>query len=300
MIPVDKGSKPKPRTLESKACKASLHEIWNGGTPNKDAIAYEYYGAADVKAALAELYHNKCAYCESYDNEFEVEHYRPKKGITGIPRKEHPGYYWLCYEWTNLLPACHDCNKQGSKGNRFPIDGDRVYSPSLTPFSRSIDLNENNFLSTPLRNEAPLLLHPERSGFNPFSYFSFDKNGWMGAVQKEGTLPYAQAVTTITICKLNRDKLFLIVRKPIIEDLKKELKLKLVQYLDNEITIKGFRRDFFFRLQKIKENADRRKPHSFFWNYLYENIEYYIGVFFEYRNDIQSFLIKLTKEFKEG
>jgi hypothetical protein len=43
---------------------------------------------------------------------------------------EHPGYYWLAYEWTNLLPSCYDCNsfrrhgtmKAGpGKNERFPV-----------------------------------------------------------------------------------------------------------------------------------------------------------------------------------
>ncbi|CAA6812677.1 MAG: TIGR02646 family protein [uncultured Aureispira sp.] len=297
MIPINKNRLPKPSTLKSLDCKNALNDVWNNGNPNKKAISGDYYGATDVRDALADLYHNKCAYCESYDDEFEVEHYRPKKGVTGIPRVKHPGYYWLAYEWTNLLPACHDCNKQRNKGNRFPIAGARVYGPSIR---QRIDLNKNNCFASPLKDEYPLLIHPEQKGFNPFFYFQFDEAGLMLPKQQHGTFAYSQAYVTIEdICKLNRDKLYLIVRYPIIDDLEKELKLKLTQYIGERITIEGFREDFFFRLQKIRENANPKKPYSFFWHYLYHNIDFYIDSFFN-RAKIQSFLHNLTREFKKG
>ncbi len=66
------------------------------------------YDGEDVKKALGDLYHGKCAYCEQLSN-LEIEHYRPKEA-----------YFWLKIEWTNLLYACHDCNMVGSKGTLFP------------------------------------------------------------------------------------------------------------------------------------------------------------------------------------
>jgi hypothetical protein len=31
-----------------------------------------------------------------------------------------PGYYWLAYEWSNLLISCQLCNQEFKK-NRFPL-----------------------------------------------------------------------------------------------------------------------------------------------------------------------------------
>src|SRR5262245_779977 len=59
-----------------------------------------------LKECLKAYFHCKCAYCES---EFDtvawgdVEHYRPKRGVTG---ETHPGYYWLAYAERNLMPSC--------------------------------------------------------------------------------------------------------------------------------------------------------------------------------------------------
>lgn len=85
----------------------------------------------------------KCVYCEQRivgNQHGDMEHFRPKKGVCDAENRpvrvvvddeerEHPGYYWLAYDWRNLLPSCILCNKQPSKknpfgkGNRFPVAG---------------------------------------------------------------------------------------------------------------------------------------------------------------------------------
>ncbi|OQX98071.1 MAG: hypothetical protein B6I24_06540 [Bacteroidetes bacterium 4572_128] len=79
------------------AVKKSLNKIpvflINQVCEDRENIKSSIYGAKDVRCKLKNLYQNKCAYCESFEPEFEIEHYRPKKQIEGIPRKEHKGYY---------------------------------------------------------------------------------------------------------------------------------------------------------------------------------------------------------------
>jgi uncharacterized protein (TIGR02646 family) len=77
-----------------------------------------------VREALALYYLGKCAYCENMEKKAEIEHYRPKKGVTG--EAAHPGYFWVCYQWTNLVPSCRYCNTEGGKANQFPVQGARV------------------------------------------------------------------------------------------------------------------------------------------------------------------------------
>jgi hypothetical protein len=125
-------------------------------------------------------FHYKCAYCESrfiLDQTGDVEHYRPKLGVTdehdrpvmvttGRRGKEisaHPGYYWLAYNWLNLLPSCSRCNriqktKDGrkvGKGTRFPITGVRAAEPG-----------------DDLMLELPVFLHPYFD--NPDEHLIFD------------------------------------------------------------------------------------------------------------------------------
>jgi hypothetical protein len=94
----------------------------------------------------------KCAYCEQTiygDQHGDVEHFRPKDAVTdrsnrkvyvSVNGKEalHPGYYWLAYNWRNLLPSCSLCNtlsrrSEGSrligKGTRFPVEGKHAENP---------------------------------------------------------------------------------------------------------------------------------------------------------------------------
>ena len=52
----------------------------------------------------------------------DVEHYRPKAGYRQDAEDPlgRPGYYWLAYEWSNLLFCCQICN-QRFKRNLFPL-----------------------------------------------------------------------------------------------------------------------------------------------------------------------------------
>lgn len=78
----------------------------------KKAYKFTRYKAQEVCQALDEIYHQKCAYCESSYRALDardVEHYRPKGGVKEC--KGHPGYWWLAADWDNLLPSCPPCNQ---------------------------------------------------------------------------------------------------------------------------------------------------------------------------------------------
>ncbi len=85
----------------------------------------DIYGAKDVKDVLAGSHRGKCCFCESkilHVASGDVEHFRPKAGVysTSLGKVAPPGYYWLAYEWTNLLFSCEQCNRRGKK-NHFPL-----------------------------------------------------------------------------------------------------------------------------------------------------------------------------------
>lgn len=86
----------------------------------------------DVRKRLWTYQQQKCCYCEQKREmmyEGDVEHFRPKAGVTEDPT--HPGYWWLAYSWRNLFFACKVCNQKKHKGNRFPLlDGRRARAPS--------------------------------------------------------------------------------------------------------------------------------------------------------------------------
>jgi hypothetical protein len=142
---------------------------------------------------LLSLFHDKCAYCESLitnTHPGDVEHYRPKGRLKDIDGKivkitvngkelDHPGYWWLCYDWANLLPSCIDCNRRrnhedltpAGKADIFPISGKRAGNPA-----------------DPLPAEDALLLDPSEDGFDPEVHFEFKPDGKIATKSKRAEL----------------------------------------------------------------------------------------------------------------
>ncbi|WP_417683970.1 hypothetical protein [Roseibium sp.] len=112
--------------------------------PDRDkSFDFSRYKSAAVKEALEQLFHGKCAYCESFYSStqpVDVEHYRPKGKVEDDDA--HPGYWWLAMEWSNLLPSCIDCNRR--RNQRTPM-ADRQ---DLVELARTGDLNRARKLAT--------------------------------------------------------------------------------------------------------------------------------------------------------
>ena len=96
-------------------------------------IKKHIYGHGSVKEELRRAQYRKCCYCESNFDATgygEIEHFRPKGAVQQERgrRVEYPGYYWLAYDWNNLLMSCKRCNT--AKGSLFPLvdDGARARS----------------------------------------------------------------------------------------------------------------------------------------------------------------------------
>ena len=129
MIRITRGPPPTGLTRAAPKAHAALRRAYDR---NRRAYARgerkfdfdrDLYGSA--KTALEEAQHGKCAFCEAkilHVSPGDVEHFRPKaarRRAAGAPL-ERPGYYWLAYEWANLLLSCASCNRRG-KGNLFPL-----------------------------------------------------------------------------------------------------------------------------------------------------------------------------------
>jgi uncharacterized protein (TIGR02646 family) len=305
MIKVVKSSVPIPTKLTTANCHRKLHLIWNSG--NHDATrkarvksADYYYANETVTSALRTLYHNKCAYCETFDDEFEIEHYRPKAEVA--EDTTHPGYYWLCLEWTNLLPACHDCNKARSKSTKFPINGTRMMGPIMNGTPPVIDRTQNQFQSVHLLAERALLLHPEEPNFDPFHYFRFDNTGRILAKDqlRRSRFDHQRANETIKILRLNRDKLYLMGKKIELLKIIRKLKTLLIKLLRplNPISLGDFRDLYFYELLEIKNNTQPNQPYSFFWDYVYQHILTFIFSHVRQNAYTKKLFEDLTEEFK--
>ena len=175
--------------------RQATRDLIVSGPPDEFSVTYK---SETVKMCLEKLFHLKCAYCEEkVTHGYDVEHFRPKAAVA--EDASHPGYYWLAYEYDNLLPSCAPCNqarcdpptwdnrsKQEAAGKltQFPVAGTRARQP-----------RDN------LAMEDPLLLHPCEE--DPTAHLACDPTS--GAL-----LPLHSSIRgkrTIEILNLNRKRL---------------------------------------------------------------------------------------------
>jgi len=147
-----------PDTLQSEKvthAKVMIEEIiFSGRKPRSEDYA-PHYNASDVKISLYDMQLGKCCYCERRRDlklESDVEHFRPKAGVTD--ENEHPGYWWLAYEWNNLLFSCKRCNTLYKK-NYFPLISGTI---------RAQKKGDEAY-------EQPILIHPTEE--NPEDFISY-------------------------------------------------------------------------------------------------------------------------------
>lgn len=101
MIRITKTKKPAVLIKNGDAWTKRYVELRAKNEPIPDSLG-RCYADAEIKAALEEEAHEKCAYCESRVNHVypgDVEHIRPKS--------KHPE---LICAWENLTYACWQCN----------------------------------------------------------------------------------------------------------------------------------------------------------------------------------------------
>lgn len=185
---------PTPETLLSNEVlefKESLRRrVEQGERLTKKDFYSKYWRKDDVVKALWKMHRGKCCYCErkrDMKRETDVEHFRPKAEITDYP--DHPGYWWLAYDWENYLLSCKTCN-QGHKKNHFPlIDNSPVYGPDD-------DLTE----------ERPFLVNPAKE--SPEEFIGFDCGTVLGIYAKAiGLDDEGQGRRTIELLGLNKGTL---------------------------------------------------------------------------------------------
>lgn len=145
MIKIEKPTKP-PKTLIEKGAVANRENCAAYDSGQREfKIRKGIYGARSVKDALLRAQYGKCCYCESEVRSIsygDVEHYRPKGAVKQA--ENHPGYYWLAYDWNNLLFSCEVCNRS-HKGTSFPLKN---------PNARARSHHDN------IDDEQPLFVNP--------------------------------------------------------------------------------------------------------------------------------------------
>ena len=110
--------------------EAAIRALITGGTPPSSRDFAALWSRPAVREALFGMHNGRCCYCERLRDrarESDIEHFRPKTAVSD-KSPERPGYWWLAYEWTNLLFACKTCNEEYKK-THFPIRGERAMAP---------------------------------------------------------------------------------------------------------------------------------------------------------------------------
>jgi len=212
MISVKKNFNEVPEILRSELAEKAIRQLLElKKVIERKENRYDIHQT--VKQSLHEIYHGKCAYCESYIEvtTLNVEHYRP------ISK-----YYWLRYEWSHLLPLCNACHH--ARPAHFPIEGTPVDSPQQSRLEWHAD--SHSFLA-----EKPLLLNPEID--HPEQYLQFDTNGRIYPKDGLSTHQTKRAETTIQVFNQNRQPLVL-ARKAKIDFFLNNFKIQILNYLKNQ------------------------------------------------------------------
>jgi hypothetical protein len=215
-------------------------DLWEDqGKPGFDPAVW-----TSLKSWLLEhVFHGKCAYCETHlsgaRQPGDAEHFRPKKGVnyrpveagrsafvpamaedeaaTPVRTIQHPGYFWLAYNWRNLLPACNFCNRAAGKRNQFPIQRkqyafirrlteDQVRRLKSPPYPSGKWAGAYYLAPEDLNDlECPLLLHPYFDA-DIDSHIGFDSRGQVYA-KKQGQRLSLKGLESIAVYDLASEDL---------------------------------------------------------------------------------------------
>ncbi len=148
----------------------------------------DIYGNKIIKEALKKAQNDKCCFCESKVSHIsygDVEHFRPKVAYkqNETDDYQYPGYFWLAYDWDNLMFSCQICNQRHKK-NLFPLKN----------VSKRDVKNQN------IKYEETLFIDPTKE--NPEQWISFDN----AFIKSRNNLEKGE--TTITTLGLKRNELW--------------------------------------------------------------------------------------------
>ena len=161
MISVTRSSQPAVLQRNAACWLSNLKAISSNPSATKEQIkkAQNRYRHVKIKDALVEMFHGKCAYCESKITVVTygaIEHFKPKSE-----------YINLTFEWSNLLLSW--MNDAGHKGTNFPRDA------------------EGN----------PLLIDPTDENTDPNKHLEFDWDAIAGLANVYGRDKRGKTVETI-------------------------------------------------------------------------------------------------------
>jgi uncharacterized protein (TIGR02646 family) len=190
MIRLERGPEPewwwRHTTANKPRWERLFREDMRDRRPDNSVVFGTQHG--ELRQCLTRVQFDRCAYCETPVSPASgagvLEHFRPRsnaeiEGAGYLPQH----YFWLAFEWSNLLLACPRCN--GSKRNIWPIAG----SPAPIGATGQV-----------LDREEPLLLDPFADA--PEKHLVFGREGRVTARSDD-----RRGQATIAVLNLNREAL---------------------------------------------------------------------------------------------
>lgn len=128
-----------------------------------------------INSALKRLFHDKCAFCESYATT-EPYRFRPAGSVLPMAKRADSRLYyiWLSAAWENLYPICQLCRPE--RPEYFPVKGTRAVLPSTAQLERYVAEGIGLWRDHPPK-ESNVLLDPCKDNFVP--HFTSDLYGYL-------------------------------------------------------------------------------------------------------------------------
>ncbi len=219
MAKIDKSSVVLTNSIIERLDKATKKVILDKANKVNHDFDSGVYRNNEIRDKLLKLYDNCCGYCQvTFSTRLKgdtIDHYRPKSY-----------YYWLGYDWNNLIPICEACNF--SKSALFPLIDETKKVKNHTEA---------------IAQEQPYILNPEQDDYD--EYIEYLPNGRVIGIDTLG-----RGEKTIQSCDMNDEKLIerrkkkiidpieihrniVFARKKIVDDVYRDLITKLADYAGN-------------------------------------------------------------------
>ena len=136
------------QTRKDWRCLRRIPRHYRDGGKGFDASS-GIYAHRSVKDELLAAQHRKCCYCERKilpptSATWNTSGRRLASSGEGVKKLIKPGYYWLAYDWSNLLVSCGVCNTAW-KQTYFPLRNER---------------HRSRWHGDPIAGEHPMLVDP--------------------------------------------------------------------------------------------------------------------------------------------
>lgn len=165
-----------------------------------------------VHDALGQMFHGKCAFCESQDLTLPYRFRPASSAVSTVGAVDsHLYYVWLANAWENIYPICLGCIPR--QPSFFPVRGRRAPIPTILQIQKYVD-EDFGAWGAKQPKERPLLLDPSNDR-------DFEKHLFPSRTGK--LLPLSeQGEATITHFRLYRSEL-INTRKHVLRGYLKEL-----------------------------------------------------------------------------